>query len=312
MNKKLRLCFFGSPVFAVPSLDRLYRDGHNILSVFSQSPKPANRGKKIVKQPVHEFAEKKNIEVLCPDVLDSNDIQNYLKNMELDVIVVVAYGKIIPSSILNIPRLGCINLHASLLPRWRGAAPIQRAIMAGDKATGISIMLMDEGLDSGPVLDVLEIIIQDSDNYMDLATKLSESGAEFLSEILQQFADGKIVAKNQAKQGVIYAKKISKEDEKIDWNIENYYVLKKIKSLSPFPGAKAKINGETIKVLDAHLVNSNSNEGPGTILSDDFCIKCGKEAIKITTLQRPGRKVMTAKEVLNGWDVVKGMKAKKI
>ena len=312
MNKKLRLCFFGSPVFAVPSLDRLYRDGHNILSVFSQSPKPANRGKKIVKQPVHEFAEKKNIEVKYPEALDNNDIRDYLKNLELDVIVVVAYGKIIPASILNIPRLGCINLHASLLPRWRGSAPIQRAIMAGDKATGISIMLMDEGLDSGPVLDVLEIIIKDSDSYMDLATKLSESGAEFLSAILLQFADGKIVAKNQANKGVIYAKKISKEDEKIDWNIENYYVLKKIKSLSPFPGAKAIINGETIKVIDAHLVKSNSNLEPGTILDDNFSVKCGKEAIKITALQRPGKKVMTAKEVLNGWNVVKGMKAKKI
>ena len=308
MIKKLRICFFGSPEFAIPSLDKLIKSEHNLISVFSQPPKPAKRGKKIFKQPIHRFSEENGIKVFCPEDLNNIQVLSYLKSLELDLIVVVAYGNIIPKGILDLPVFGCINLHASLLPRWRGAAPIQRAIMSGDKKSGVSIMLMDEGLDSGPILKSLEVKIGKNDNYMQLSSKLSTNGAALLIKTIQEFVKGNILPEEQNKNNVTYANKILKKDQIIKWNLESLSIVNLIKSLSPYPGAKTKLNGEIIKIINAEPVSFKSNADYGTVLNGDLCIKCGKGSIKIMEIQRPGKRIMSAKDVLNGWKINKGMK----
>lgn len=308
MSKKLRICFFGSPLFAVPSLDKLREAEHEILCVITQPPKPANRGKKIYKQPVQEYAEKNGMKIFSPESLYEEEFLIFLRSLKLEVIVVVAYGKIIPKSVLELPVLGCINLHASLLPRWRGAAPIQRAIMSGDDKTGVTVMLMDEGLDTGPILKSSEIKINMNDSYINLENRLATRGATLLNNTIIDFYNGKISPFSQKLKGVTYADKILKKDEIIDWSLDSFSIFKKIKSLSPYPGAKAKLKGEIIKILDAQIVPSDSNEESGTILSNDLCIKCGKESIKVLTVQRPGKKIMSCKDVLNGWPVTSGMK----
>lgn len=308
MKIKLRICFFGSPIFSIPSLRELKNAGHELLCVISQPPKPANRGKKKIKQPVQEFAEENGIKVLCPESLSGQKIFLYLHELNLDMIVVVAYGKIIPRNILKLPAYGCVNLHASLLPRWRGAAPIQRAIMNGDAYTGLTIMLMDEGIDTGPVLNSLKINIGENDTYIDLANRLSNNGAELLVNSITDFVNGNIIPSQQSKKNITYAHKIMKKDEIINWKLTNFMVLKKIKSLCPLPGAKSKLKGEIIKILDAELVSSDIDVEPGTVFTDDFCIKCGKKSIKILSIQRPGKRVLSSKDALNGWPVNVGTK----
>ena len=308
MNKKLKICFLGSPLFAVPSLKELKNSGHDLLCVMSQPPRPANRGNFFLKQPVQEFAEKNNIEVFCPNDLNSPEVFSYLSQLELDMIIVVAYGKIIPKKILELPVFGCVNLHASLLPRWRGAAPIQRAIMNGDSYSGITIMLMNESLDTGPVLNSLKIKINESDNYLKLANLLSIKGAILLKNTIIDFVSGKIIPKKQSLEGITYANKILRKDEIIDWKLSNFLVFKKIKSLSPIPGAKSKLKGEVVKIIDAELFSSSVDEEAGTVFTNDLCIKCGNEAIKVLSIQRPGKKILSSKDVLNGWPISAGTK----
>ena len=252
MYKKLKLCFMGSPQFSVPSLKKLLDMGHEIPVVFCQAPKRANRGKKIQKQPVQEFAEKNGIKVIYGCHLKDNI--KFLNSLNLDMIIVVAFGYILPKELIKLPKLGCINLHASLLPRWRGAAPIQRAIMEGDEKTGLSVMLMDEGLDTGDVISKIEVNINPKNNNDDLTYLLSHKGAELLAESILKFANNIIKAMPQSSSGITYAKKIFKVDEVIDWDKNANDVLNQIRALSPSPGAKCRINDETIKVIDAEVV----------------------------------------------------------
>ena len=310
MYQKLKLCFMGSPQFSVPSLKILLEAGHDISVVYTQAPKPANRGKQIKKQPVHEYAERVGLKVLFSNNLKDN-IQ-YLHSLNLDMIIVVAFGVILPKDIIDLPKLGCINLHASLLPRWRGAAPIQRAIMAGDKETGIGIMLMDYGLDTGAVIANLVVQINPKYNANDLTDELSIKGAILLEKSILKFANNLLDPVVQSTDGVTYAKKIYKIDEIIDWNKRASEIINQIKALSPTPGAKCKIKDEIIKIIDAEIVECNSVIHNGVIIDDSMAVKCRVNAIKITLLQRPGKKIMRTKEVLNGWKISKGLKAQNI
>lgn len=310
MYKKLKLCFMGSPDFSVPSLKKLIDAGHDIPVVVCQEPKRAKRGKKIQKQPVQEFAEKNGIKVIFGNTLRDNI--EFLKSLDLDMIVVVAFGYILPKELINLPKFGCINLHASLLPRWRGAAPIQRAIMAGDKNTGVTVMLMDEGLDTGSIISKFTVEINSKLNNADLTKVLSQKGAELLKESILKFANKIISAVPQPDNGITYAKKIFKEDELINWNRKATEILNQIRALSPTPGAKCRIKEENIKVIEAEVVINHENIVNGTVIDNPLVIKCGDNAIKINFLQRPGKNIMSSKDVINGWSITKGTKIQKI
>jgi methionyl-tRNA formyltransferase len=306
MYKKLKLCFMGSPKFSVPSLKNLIDAGHDISVVITQEPKRANRGKRFIKQPVQEFSEKMGLKVLYGNQLKENI--NFLKSLDLDMIIVVAFGYILPKELLKIPKLGCINLHASLLPRWRGAAPIQRAIMAGDIKTGLTVMLMDEGLDTGKIISKVSIKIRSVHNNENLTNLLSIKGAKLLENSILNFANNLIKVISQPNLGITYANKIFREDEIIDWNRKAYEIINQIRALSPFPGAKCRINEETIKIIDAEVIDNNDELDNGSIIGNTIVIKCAENAIKVNVLQRPGKKIMSSKEVLNGWKVIKGQK----
>jgi methionyl-tRNA formyltransferase len=310
MYKKLKICFMGSPQFSVPSLKAIIEAGHEVSVVFTQDPKPANRGKKIQKQPVHEYAESMGLKVLFSNSLKDNI--EYLKTLNLDMIIVVAFGYILPSAVIHLPKLGCINLHASLLPRWRGAAPIQRAIMSGDIQTGVAVMLMDEGLDTGPVMSSLSININTKINANDLTSELSFKGAKLLEKSILQYANNLLKLTPQSKIGITYAHKIHKKDEIIDWNKKASEIVNHINALSPFPGAKCRIKDETIKIIEAEVIENNEKTDNGVIIDESIIIKCAQNAIKINVLQRPGKKAMPTKEVLNGWNIIKGLRAQDI
>jgi len=310
MYKKLKLCFMGSPQFSLPSLKILLEAGHDIPVVFSQEPKRANRGKKVQKQPIQIFAEKNGIKVIFGSNLKNNI--EYLKSLNLDMIIVVAFGYILPKELIKLPKLGCINLHASLLPRWRGAAPIQRAIMAGDKNTGVTIMLMDEGLDTGNIISTIKVDINKKLNNADLTNILSQKGAELLEESILKYANNIISAVPQSDKGITYAKKIFKEDELIDWDRNANEILNQIRALSPIPGAKCRIKEENIKVIDAEMVINRENLANGIVIDNPIVIKCGENALKINYLQRPGKKIISSKDVINGWNINIGTKMEKI
>jgi len=300
----------GSPQFSIPSLKAIIEAGHEVSVVFSQDPKPANRGKNIQKQPVHEYAESIGLKVLFSNSLKDNI--EYLENLNLDMIIVVAFGYILPSAVIKLPKLGCINLHASLLPRWRGAAPIQRAIMSGDKQTGVAVMLMDEGLDTGAVISSLSVNINPKNNAFELTNVLSLKGAELLKKSILQFANNLLKPIPQSKIGITYAKKIHKKDEIIDWNKKASEIVHHINALSPFPGAKCRIKDETIKIIEAEVIENNEKIDNGVIIDNSIIIKCAQNAIKINVLQRPGKKSMPTKEVLNGWVIIKGSRVQEI
>ena len=310
MYKKLKLCFMGSPQFSVPSLQKLLDIGHEISVVFCQAPKRANRGKKIQKQPVQELAEKNGIKVIYGSNLRDNI--SFLDSLNLDMIIVVAFGYILPKELIKLPKLGCINLHASLLPRWRGAAPIQRAIMEGDQKTGLTVMLMDEGLDTGDIISKIEVDINEKNNNDDLTNLLSFKGAELLEESIIKFANNIIKAIPQSSNGITYAKKIFKEDEIIDWDKKANDILNQIRALSPSPGAKFRIKEENVKVIEAEFVKCNEKLDNGIIFDNPIVVKCAEHAIKINILQRPGKKIMSSKDVINGWNIVIGSKMQNI
>ena len=310
MFNKLKICFMGSPQFSIPSLKAIIEAGHEVSVVFTQGPKPANRGKKIQKQPVHEYAESMGLKVLFSNSLKDNI--EYLENLNLDMIIVVAFGYILPSAIIRLPKLGCINLHASLLPRWRGAAPIQRAIMSGDRQTGVAVMLMDEGLDTGAVISSLSVNINPKNNVNDLTNELSSKGAELLEKTILQYANNILKPKPQSKIGITYAKKIHKKDEIIDWNKKASEIVNHINALSPFPGAKCRIKNETIKIIEAEVIENCDQVDNGVIIDHNIIIKCAQNALKVNVLQRPGKKAMPTKEVLNGWSIIKGIRVQDV
>ena len=300
----LRLAFMGTPAFSIAPLAALISAGHEIAAVYSQPPRPAGRGHALQKSPVHAFAEANAIPVMTPQSLKSTEAQAEFAALGLDAAVVVAYGLILPQPILDAPRLGCVNIHASLLPRWRGAAPIQRAIMAGDTETGVMTMQMDAGLDTGPVLMAERLAIGPDMNAGELHDALSPLGADLIVRTMAALERGAIAAQPQPETGATYAAKISKEETRLDWTRDAATLRNQVRGLSPAPGAWTEINGERVKVLKAALAEGAG--APGTVLDDRLTIACGTGALRLDILQRPGRGPMAADELLRGFPVPAG------
>ena len=300
----LRLAFMGTPAFSIAPLAALISAGHEIAAVYSQPPRPAGRGHALQKSPVHAFAEANAIPVMTPKSLKSTEAQAEFAALGLDAAVVVAYGLILPQPILDAPRLGCVNIHASLLPRWRGAAPIQRAIMAGDTETGVMTMQMDAGLDTGPVLMAERLAIGPDMNAGELHDALSPLGADLIVRTMAALERGAIVAQPQPETGATYAAKISKEETRLDWTRDAAALRNQVRGLSPAPGAWTEINGERVKVLKAALAEGAG--APGTVLDDRLTIACGAGALRLDILQRPGRGPMAADDLLRGFPAPAG------
>jgi methionyl-tRNA formyltransferase len=294
----LRIAFLGSPEIAVPPLDALIAAGFDVAAVYCQPPRAAGRGKKARKGPVHAAAEAAGIEVRTPVSLRDGDEQAAFRGLALDAAVVVAYGLILPAAILEAPRLGCLNLHASRLPRWRGAAPIQRALMAGDRVTAATVMVMDEGLDTGPILLEREIVITPEMTAGDLHERMAEMAGPLLIEGLQGLADGSLTARPQPADGVTYAEKIDKAEARIDWSRPAEEVGRQIMGLSPFPGAWCVHGGERIKILRAAVAGGAG--APGAVLDDALTVACGEGAVALLELQRAGKGAMARDDFLRG------------
>ena len=307
---KLRIIFMGSPDFSVTALKALIDAGHEIVCVYSQPPRPAGRGKADRQTPVHAYADEHGLLVRTPKSLKKKSRQDAFSALNADLAVVVAYGLILPQAVLDAPRLGCINLHASLLPRWRGAAPIQRAIMAGDSETGVQAMVMEAGLDTGPVLATARTKIDATDTAGSLHDRLAHLGADLLAPTIEAFGAGTIHPVAQAEDGATYASKLSAEDQAIDWTRTAEEVDAQIRGLSPFPGARFDWAPDTgkaplrMKALMSQLAQGTGT--PGTVLDEALTIACGRGAIRLSRLQRPGKGPMDADVFLRGTPILPG------
>lgn len=304
----LRVVFMGTPDFAVPALSEIVSAGHDVAAVFTQPPRPAGRGMAERPSPVHAFAEDAALNVLTPKSLKSSEIQEAFFALEPDVAVVVAYGLILPKEILEAPRLGCLNLHASLLPRWRGAAPIQRAIMAGDRETGVMVMKMDEGLDTGPVALADSLLIGPDATAGELHDQLALMGASLMLRALSLAEAGGLTFEPQAREGVIYAPKLSKQEARIVWTKPAIEVHNMIRGLSPYPGAwfEALLGGkaERVKVLRSVLVPGKGE--PGQLLDGNLTVACSTQAVRLTQVQRAGKRPMGGADFLRGFPLGRG------
>jgi len=300
-----KIVFMGTSNFAVPILKSLYQNGYPISVVYTQPPKKSNRGQKFNKSPINLFSENISLDVRTPQSLKNNDEEElYLNKLQPDIVLVVSYGQIIPKNILKIPKNGFLNVHASLLPKWRGAAPIQRSIMNLDRETGISIMRINENLDEGPVCNQFSLKISKEMNSEELSEKLSLIASEKILNILDNIYDGNIKFKDQDHSKATYAKKIQKIEGKIDWNENAEKIIGKINGLYPYPGAFFSFNGERYKILKAE--KSDTKGKPGDIVSENFEVCCGEGSIKVLTIQREGKRVQKINEFLLGTQIKKG------
>lgn len=310
--KPLRLAFMGTPDFAVPTLKALAAAGHDIAAVYCQPPRPAGRGQKPRPSPVQAFAESQGWEVRTPTSLKTADAQADFAALNLDVAVVVAYGLILPQAILNAPRLGCVNVHASLLPRWRGAAPIQRAILAGDRETGVTIMQMEAGLDTGPMILQRKVAIAPQTNAEMLHDRLAALAAETINEALEGFDSGRLAPVPQPEAGVTYAAKLDKAEGRLDWHDSAAELDRRVRAFTPWPGAFFEAAGEKgaervperIKVLAAEPLPDSGEAG--RVLDDKATVACGAGALRLTRLQRAGKAPMAAEAFLRGFALTKG------
>ena len=296
------IVFMGTPNFAVPTLDKLHQNNYQIKQVYSQPPRQSNRGMKLEKTPVHFFAENNNLSVRTPNKLMEDF--DFFKSLKVDLVIVVAYGQIISKEFLSIPKYGFLNIHASILPKWRGAAPIQRSIMAQDSFTGISIMKIEEELDAGPVLLTEKIDLNLSSTAGEVESKLSYMGADKIVEAIHLIQNNKAQFVAQNDKESTYAKKIKKEDEKINWKDDAKKIVAQIHGLNPRPGAYFEYKGEKIKVWKS--IYSEQGGDTGLTLSNDLHIACGSGSIFITEIQRPGKKIQKTKDLLLGFPIPKG------
>ena len=290
----MRVIFMGTPDFSVPAL-RAVAAAHEVVAVYSQPPRQAGRGQKLRPSPVHAAADELGLEVRVPLRLRDEGVQADFSALHADVAVVVAYGLILPQAVLDAPRFGCLNIHASLLPRWRGAAPIHRAVIAGDAETGVAIMQMEAGLDTGPVLAEARTPIGAEETTADLHDRLSGMGAGLIAEVL---AGLPMPARPQPDDGVTYAAKIDKSEARVDWSRSAVEIDRQIRGLSAFPGAWCDIVGERVKLLRSRLAEGQGR--PGQVLPG-FRVACGTGAVEILEAQRAGKKPMSAVELLHGW-----------
>jgi len=297
----MRIAFMGTPDFAVPTLDALLAAGHDVAAVYSQPPRPAGRGKGLKPSPVQQRAEAAGIAVRTPLSLKDRDVQDAFAALDLDAAVVAAYGLILPPAILEAPRRGCLNVHASLLPRWRGAAPIQRAILAGDAVTGVTIMRMERGLDTGPMLAARETEI-DEKNAGALTAELAGMGADLMRTMLESLAHTPGIPQPQA--GITYAPKIEKHEARIDFGRSAVEVERQVRAFAPAPGAFILYAGERIKIHFAEV--SERGGAPGTVLDERLAIACGVGSIMPVLVQRAGRAAMSPAELLRGFPIPAG------
>ena len=301
----LRLIFMGTPEFAVPTLLELVAHGHEIAAVYTRAAKPAGRGMKLQLSPVEQEARRLGIPVATPSTLKTPEALDEFRAHRADAAVVVAYGMILPQAILDSPKLGCFNLHASLLPRWRGAAPINRAIMAGDAETGVMVMKMDVGLDTGDVAMVERLAITDAMTASDLHDALSPLGGDLMARAMGALERGMLQLEPQSSDGVTYAAKIDKAEAHIDWNKPARDVLRHVHGLSPFPGAWCEMPlegaAQRVKILRCEIAGGSGE--PGVVLDDHLTIACQRGALRILELQRAGKQPMKAEEFLRGTPV---------
>jgi methionyl-tRNA formyltransferase len=300
----LRLAMMGTPDFAVPALDALVNDGHEVACVYSQPARPAGRGQKPRPSPIEAWAEDHRLPVRTPASLKSPEEQQAFRDLGVDAAVVAAYGLILPAPILAAPRLGCLNIHASLLPRWRGAAPIQRAILAGDAESGVTIMQMDAGLDTGPMLMTESTPIREDDTAQTLHDRLAEIGAWLILRALDGVAAGTLSPTPQPGEGVTYAKKIERDEARLDWTQPAERLLRQVRAFNPWPGAFFDLGGERLKVWGAVPVQASG--APGSVLDDRLTVACGEGALRLIRLQRAGGKVLDAESFLRGYPIGKG------
>ena len=301
--KNLRIVFMGTPDFAVPGLDTIYKN-FGILGCFTQPPRPSGRGQKIIDSPIKKYCLKKNIPLYEPENFKSQKNIDLIKNLNPDILVVAAYGIIFPRKILNIPKLEALNIHASLLPRWRGASPIQHAILSGDKVTGITIMKMIEQLDAGNIVLQEKIKIKDSDTSKDIHDNLSTLGGKLIFQVLSTIQkEGTISSNIQDKSKVTYASKITTQDAKINWSKNGKKILQQIRAFNPWPGAWFQINDQRIQIYDAGISSSNKKNTPGIIIDDKFSISCGEnELLHPKVLQRSGKNKIDISSFLRGFN----------
>ena len=305
--RPLRLVFTGTPAFAVPALDALIASGHSIAAVYTQPPRAAERGRTVRPTPVAVHAEAAGIAVMTPASLKPEEAQTAFAGLDADLAVTVAYGLILPPAVLAAPRLGCINAHASLLPRWRGAAPIQRAIMAGDTETGVTIMRMDEGLDTGPILMTERMPIGPETTGGTLHDTLAVLSARLVVEAIDGIASGTLAETPQSQDGATYAAKLEKYETAIDWRAPAAQVERTVRALAPRPGAWFTHEGERIKVLAAEEEAGATDAAPGTIIDEAFTIACGESsALRPTRLQRAGKAAMDTDAFLRGRPIAAG------
>ena len=292
----------GTPDFAVPSL-KLLAAQYNILAVYSQPPRPNGRGMKTIESPIQSIAKKLNLKTMTPHTLKSDDVFEEYKKLKPDVVVVVAYGLILPEKYLKIPKFGCVNGHASNLPRWRGAAPIQRAIEAGDTTSGACIMRMEKGMDTGPILLSKKINIENNDTSKSLHDKLSDLTAQLLEEALYKYTKGILLPQKQEIEGIKYAHKIKKIESEIDWNLTALEISNKVRAFYPFPGTFTNGPNGLIKIITTQSNNDVHDQPPGTILNigKKIFVACGNNTtLEILEVQKPGKNIISALAYLNG------------
>ena len=303
---RLSLAFFGTPDFAVPVLAGLLEAGRGVVCVYSQPPRPAGRGHRARPAPVHRFAEARGLAVRTPTTLKDPKVQRDFAALGLDAAVVAAYGLLLPAEILSAPRLGCLNVHASLLPRWRGAAPIQRAILAGDGETGVTIMRMDEGVDTGPILIAETVPITAATTAAGLGDTLSRLGARMIVQALDGLSGGGLRPVPQPAEGVTHARRLDRDEGRLDWHRPAAELERRVRAFAPQPGAWFTHDGERIKVLAAAIAPAEGEGRPGVVLDDRLTVACGEDALRLLELQRAGRAAMSAAAFLRGYEIPAG------
>jgi methionyl-tRNA formyltransferase len=306
MPQPLKVIFMGTPAFAVPALMALMEAGHHICAVYSQPPRPAGRGYQRQLSPVHAKAMTLGIPVYTPLHFKEREDQHQFQAFQADVAVVVAYGLLLRQPLLEAPRFGCLNIHASLLPRWRGAAPIQHALMAGDTETGITIMQMDEGLDTGPILLSEKVAITPTTTASLLHEQLSVLGARLIVETLNLLQQNQLTPLPQPAEGATYAHKLHRAEGLLDWQAPAAILERKVRALNPWPGTYFTVKGENIKVLQAEIVAYDGPAQPGTVIDNQLTIACGQQALRPLRLQRPGKTVLATAEFLKGTRILPG------
>jgi len=305
-RRALDLVFMGTPAFAATILETLLEAGHHIIAVYSQPPRPAGRGHRPQPSPIQSLAATRGLPVHFPATLRPEEEQAAFAALGADAAVVAAYGLILPPRILGAPRLGCLNVHASLLPRWRGAAPIQRALLAGDQATGITIMQMEEGLDTGPILLQEAVPIGRDATSAGLSAELAPLGGQLMLAALDGIGDDQITPQPQPQEGVTYAHKISREEARLDWRLPSIDLERRVRAFDPRPGAFFEIGGERIRVHTAIELPGPAGGVPGTVLDERLLVACGEGVLRLLRLQRPGRAPLEAAEFLRGFPIGPG------